>query len=332
MTSRSELSRDVAQSRFPGDPATSDPVLQLTDVTKYFGTRKVLDKVTLEVKPGEVLGFLGPNGAGKTTTIKIATGFLRFDYGTVTICGHDLKKEYEKALSHVGGIVENPEMYKDLTGRQNLQLYARLQGSVPKNRIDEVLHLVGLENRADEKVRRYSLGMRQRICLAQALLHKPKLLILDEPTNGLDPAGIRKMRDMLRQLAHGQQVGILVSSHQLAEMQLMCDRVVIVNVGKVSGEFQVDSLMNSQTAERRFLFRVSPDDLERSAAILKNEGADVSISPDNDAIEVFADKHKAAMLLRILVNAPVDVFGMETKATSLEQAFLEITGGGNTIE
>jgi ABC-2 type transport system ATP-binding protein len=178
-----------------------NPLLQLKNARKDIGKKTIIHDLSLEVFPGEVFGFLGPNGAGKTTTIRMIVGLMGITSGEVLINGISIQKDFEKAIQHVGAIVENPEMYKFLTGYQNLLHYARMAKGVTKERIDEVVKLVGLEKRIHDKVKTYSLGMRQRLGLAQALLHRPSLLILDEPTNGLDPAGIREIRDYLRKLA-----------------------------------------------------------------------------------------------------------------------------------
>lgn len=308
----------------------NDVVLQLTGVRKSFGKRCVVDDVDLTVNAGEILGFLGPNGAGKTTTIKIATGFLGMDRGSVTICGYDLVKEYEKAMRNVGGVVENPELYRDLTARTNLIMYARVQGNVTRQRIDDVIELVRLKNRADEKIKRYSLGMKQRISLAQALLHKPKLLILDEPTNGLDPAGIHELRDILKTLAHEQGVGVLVSSHQLAEMQLMCDRVAIIAQGQHRGEFKMDTLTNRLTAQKDVQFRIVNDDVQKAETLL--QAASIPYAIKNDTVTLRLLPEEVHALFKRLVLADVQIYSMNTQQTSLEQAFLEITGGGSNID
>lgn len=208
-------------------------ILSIQQLDKYFGKRHVIDHLSFDVRAGEIFGFLGPNGAGKTTTIKLVMGFLREDGGKIFINGIDKKENYETAMSYLGGIVENPEMYGNFTGRQNLRMYARTHGGIEKSRVDEIIRLVGLDKRIDEKVKRYSLGMKQRVGLAQALVHKPKMLILDEPTNGLDPVGIHNLRDILRRLAHEEGIAVMVSSHILAEMQLMCDRVGIIDKGRL---------------------------------------------------------------------------------------------------
>lgn len=205
----------------------SNVLFKVSHLNKTIGGRQILHDISFEAYAGEVFGFLGPNGAGKTTTIKIAVGMLSLDDGNIFINGTDIKKNFEKAMSNVGGIVENPEMYKYLTGMENLKQYARMRKGVTQERIDEVVKLVKLSNRINDKVSKYSLGMRQRLGVAQALLHRPKVLILDEPTNGLDPAGIKELRDILKETAHKENICVIVSSHLMSEMELMCDGSVL---------------------------------------------------------------------------------------------------------
>ena len=211
-----------------------EAALEIINVSKSFGKKKVVDNVNITVYPGEICGFLGPNGAGKTTTIKMVLGLLSIDSGKIKVCGYDVKKNFEKAMENIGAIVENPDMYGYMSAIDNLKLYARIRG-INKDRINEVIKLVDLEKNAKEKVGKYSLGMKQRIGLALTLLHKPKVLILDEPTNGLDPAGIKKLRDILKEISHKENVAILVSSHILSEMELMCDKVTVIdNIREIS--------------------------------------------------------------------------------------------------
>jgi len=179
----------------------SNIVLKVSNLTKKFGNRTAVDNISFDVYEGEIFGFLGPNGAGKTTAIRMITGLAKPTSGDVFVCGNSITKHFEKAIVNIGGIIENPEMYKNLTGMENLKYYASLYPKIKKDRIDEVVHLVGMENRINDKVKTYSLGMRQRIGIAQALLHNPKLLILDEPTNGLDPNGVLEMRNFLKTIA-----------------------------------------------------------------------------------------------------------------------------------
>jgi ABC-2 type transport system ATP-binding protein len=208
-------------------------VLKTIGLTKSFGKRKVVDDINIETYAGEIFGLLGPNGAGKTTLIKMIFGLLKQDSGEIYINGINTLQDFESAMTGIGGIVENPEMYNYLSGLQNLRQYARIRDGITKERVAEVVRIVGLEKRIREKVKKYSLGMKQRLGLAQAIMHRPRVLILDEPTNGLDPAGIKELRDMLKELAHKENIGVFVSSHFLSEMQLMCDRVGIITNGKL---------------------------------------------------------------------------------------------------
>ena len=208
-------------------------ILKCDNLHKSFRKKEILKGVSLNVSSGDILGFIGPNGAGKTTTIKLILGLQKIGSGSVTINGFDIKKNFEKAISKVGAIIENPDLYMYLSGYDNLKLIANLYSNVDKSRIDEVVKLVGLENRINDKVGKYSLGMRQRLGVAQAILHKPNLLILDEPTNGLDPEGIRDLRNLLVKLAKEENMGILISSHNLAELESFCNKVCIIKNGVI---------------------------------------------------------------------------------------------------
>lgn len=306
------------------------PALQIQKVTKTFGKKTAVDQVSFDLFPGEVFGFLGPNGAGKTTIIKMVMGFFRPDEGTIIINGYNRKTHYEAAMSSIGGIVENPEMYNTLSARLNLQMYARLHQGVTKERIDEVLELVGLTERADEPVKKYSLGMKQRIGLAQALLHRPRVLILDEPTNGLDPAGIHLLRDILKKLAHEEGVAVMVSSHLLSEMQLMCDRIGIINHGKLLRICTIDELMHQ--AKSSSSYRIKTSDPKKARDILA-EKFDSRISNINgDTLDIEIDESQINECVRCLVAGGSDILGVQKLESSLEEAFLEITGGGIDIE
>ena len=214
------------------------PVLELENISKTIKGRKIVKDINLTLGAAEVFGFLGPNGAGKTTTIRMIVGLIKPTLGHVRICGYDVSREFVKAMSNVGCIIESPEMYKYLTGLDNLFQYAAMDKRVTKDRIKEVIRLVGLENRVSDKVSTYSLGMRQRLGIAQALLCRPRLLILDEPTNGLDPSGITEFRKLIRRLAEDQGMTVFVSSHLLSEVQLMCDSVAIIKQGSIVNKLQ----------------------------------------------------------------------------------------------
>lgn len=307
-------------------------VLKIEHLNKSFGKRRILHDISLETYEGEVFGFLGPNGAGKTTTLKIAVGLLSLKGGNITINGKSLKTDFEGALADVGGIVENPEFYGYMTGRQNIEQYARLRGGISDERINEVISMVGLANYAGYKVKKYSLGMRQRLGIAQALLHKPKLLILDEPTNGLDPAGIRGLRDMLKELAHTQKISVIVSSHLMSEMELMCDRVGIITNGIMQGVYDIDTLLSS--AKGNFAeYHIRVSSCEKALEVLD------FIEPQNKTI--LDEKHISVKLDR--ENAEEALFEVTAKLVSkgirlgtvapvenntLEDVFLELTNSG----
>lgn len=303
--------------------------MKVTNVSKSFGRKKVVDNVSFEIYPGEVFGFLGPNGAGKTTMIKMIMGFLSMDEGSVEIDGFNKDKHYEQAMSSIGGIVENPEMYKDMTGRENLRMYARLQNNVPKGRIEEVLSIVGMKDRANDKVKKYSLGMKQRIGVAQAIMHKPRVLILDEPTNGLDPAGIRELRDILIKLAHEDNVAVMVSSHLLTEMQMMCDRVGIIDKGRLIDVKTMDQLRTLSSGKAVQRFKISEP--QKAAGILGIEYKDKIVEITEGGIDLQIEGTEVPGIIRILVGAGIDIFGVSIIESSLEDAFLRITGGGITI-
>ncbi|WP_040951724.1 ABC transporter ATP-binding protein [Gorillibacterium massiliense] len=299
------------------------PTVQLIKVTKKIGKKTIIHDLSFEVPKGEVFGFLGPNGAGKTTTIRMMVGLMRITSGDVLIEGHSITKDFEKAIKHVGAIVENPEMYKYLTGYQNLIHFARMSKGVTPERIQEVIHLVGLENRIHEKVKKYSLGMRQRLGVAQALLHRPSLLILDEPTNGLDPAGIRELRDYLRELAQKENISVVVSSHLLSEMELMCDRIGIIQNGKLVDVRLIKDFVSTGEGEAgRVSFEV--DSVERALAALS--GSDLQAAAVNGGIELVAVREQIAEANVLLVQAGVKIYGIRPLTKTLEDKFLEMTG------
>ena len=244
--------------------------LAARNLTKVIGDRTIVDDVSFELNPGEVFGFLGPNGAGKTTTIRMLVGLIRPTRGTVEICGYDVRRDFERAMRCIGCIVENPDLYRFMTGRENLLHFARMLG-VATDEIDRVAALVNLSHRLDQRVGTYSLGMRQRLGIAQAMLGDPRVLILDEPANGLDPAGIREIRELLRNLAAERGLSVFVSSHLLAEIELMCDRVAIIHKGRILRNGPVRELIS---ANRAMEYKV--DDVARARAVLETFGAPVS--------------------------------------------------------
>ncbi|PKG25400.1 ABC transporter ATP-binding protein [Niallia nealsonii] len=300
----------------------SEITLAVKHLHKKIGKRKIIKNISFELKTGEVFGFLGPNGAGKTTTIRMLVGLIKPTSGTIHICGYNIQKNFPKAMERLGCIVENPELYPYLTGWENLKFFARMLDNVDDQRIQEVVNLVGLNNRIHDKVKTYSLGMRQRLGIGQALLNKPKVLILDEPTNGLDPAGIREMRKFIRYLAEQEGLSVLVSSHLLSEIQNLCDRVAIILNGKIIHTESVHTLL---TEQEKMIWRVSP--IDKGFAILKKAAPSAKL--DKEYIVTPYLEGAIANWSKLLFEAGIDIKEMNRKIPSLEDLFLELTGGSS---
>ncbi|MBR2567138.1 MAG: ABC transporter ATP-binding protein [Paenibacillus sp.] len=297
-----------------------EPVVRLQGVSKIISSRSLVSDLTLDISPGQVFGFLGPNGAGKTTTIRMMVGLMSISKGDIIISGHSVKNEFEKAISQVGAIVENPEMYKFLTGYQNLVHFARMSPGVTKERIAETIERVGLAARIHDKVRTYSLGMRQRLGVAQAILHRPKLLVLDEPTNGLDPQGIRELRDYLRLLTREEGITVFVSSHLLSEMELMCDTVAIIQNGKL---IDVRNLRDEQGSDALMEVAFEVNDGERAVQLMEGEAVN-----QGNVIVMSLSREQIPEVNAKLVREGVQVYGIRTVTRTLEDQFLQVTGGG----
>ncbi len=322
-------------------PAESTAALTIHGLNKTMGKKQILHDISFETQKGEVFGFLGPNGAGKTTTIKMIVGLLSIDSGEILIDGKSLQKNFETAIGSIGAIVENPEMYKHLTGMQNIRQYARIRtmpdGSpIPQTRIDEVVALVGLSKRINEKISKYSLGMRQRLGVAQALLHHPKLLILDEPTNGLDPAGIKELRDILKGLAHEENISVLVSSHLMSEMELMCDRVGIIVEGKMLSVQTVEEMVAaSNTSTSDYVLHVSEP--EKATELIREKGFDSVKLAEDGRLELILPRETAleqiADLNEAIVTAKIRLYTVALKENKrLEDVFIAMTNtGGDQI-
>ena len=301
-------------------------VLELRNVSKIMNGKALVEDINFTVNKGEIFGFLGPNGAGKTTTIKMITGLYSISKGEIYIDGNSVKNNFEKALQGVGGIIENPEMYGYLSGYDNLKLYARMHGVISKRRIDEVVKLVKLGNRINDKVSRYSLGMRQRLGVAQALLHKPKLLILDEPTNGLDPMGIKELRQTLRELAQKEGLSVMVSSHLLSEMELMCDRFGIIDGGKMIGIRTMEDIKKNTSANIK-TYILDVDNKEKALDIIRANNKNVSIIDSDDGIKVSCEKDQLARVNKLLIDNAISLFTVQILTKSLEDEFMEVTKG-----
>ncbi|MGI6538573.1 MAG: ABC transporter ATP-binding protein [Caldicoprobacterales bacterium] len=302
-------------------------LLRVNNLTKIIKKKKILDKISLHVNSGEIVGFLGPNGAGKTTTIKLIMGLFRITEGEISICGHDVASDFENAMKHVGGIVENPDLYKRMTGRENLEYFASMHEGVTKESIDGIVELVKMSDRIDDKVKTYSLGMCQRIGIAQALLHNPKLLVLDEPTNGLDPIGIKELRDMLKYLSKEVGVGVFISSHLLSEMELMCDRIYIIDNGVIIGEksiHQEEESVDDVIYQYTFVTSNNMKTLE----YFKELQANCEIA--NGGVNVIMKRGEIPNIIAKLVQENILIYAVNQKHRSLEQDFISMTTGSKT--
>lgn len=314
-------------------------VLSVQNIKKKIKDKWIIKGISFEVRAGEVFGFLGPNGSGKTTTIRMLVDLIKPTEGSISICGVPVSKKPDEALQYVGCIVENPELYAYLTGWDNLEHFGRMLPNVTQQRIHEVVAIVGMDQRIHDKVKTYSLGMRQRLGIAQALLGKPKLLILDEPTNGLDPQGIKEMRIFIRSLAK-EGLSVFVSSHLLSEIQLMCDRVAIISHGNVIAVGNVSDLIKQHLTMVEWRF--SP--FEKGLALLESsEGVTLLAeehleSSEKAATERLDDPHLRTVLCEMpeqqipvvnamLVQAQVQVYAITLKNPTLEDLFLRLTEG-----
>lgn len=297
-------------------------VLELKNVSKSFGKRKIIDNISLKVNSGEIFGFLGPNGSGKTTTIKMILRLIDSDEGEIKVNGFDNRKQFEQAMECIGAIVENPDMYKYMSGIDNLKLHARIR-NIDERRIYEVLEMVGLKDRAKDKVGKYSLGMKQRLGLALTLLHNPKVLILDEPTNGLDPAGIKQLRDILKKISHEENVAVFVSSHILTEMQQMCDRVAVLDNGKI---VKIEQITNSEE-EKIETIELRIKDKTKAIKILK-EKFEVDAKEEKDSLLVTIQTEKVPEVVRELAIEDIGIKAVIPREHNLEEIFFDATEGG----
>lgn len=293
-------------------------LLECQNLCKSFGKKQILKDVSFEIDEGDILAFIGPNGSGKTTTIKLLLGLQKIDKGNVSINSYDIEKDFVKAIEKVGAIVENPDTYMYLTGWQNLKIIANLYKDVTDEEIKKIVKLVDLEKRINDKVSKYSLGMRQRLGIARALINKPNVLILDEPTNGLDPEGIKDLRNLLKKLA-SDGMGILISSHNLAELESFCNKVLIIDNGKIIETSKVNEFKSNGN---KYIFKVSNTDNLEVEGIYQVKG---------DEFAYNGSKEEIAKLIKTLVKKNVDIYEVKMEELTLEEAFLKKTGGNKNV-
>jgi len=298
----------------------SDLALETQDLTKRFGSRTAVDRLSLRVERGDIYGFLGPNGAGKSTTLRMLLGLVRPTSGVVRFPLPAGTWEYLRARSRVGAIIETPAFYENISGRRNLQLLASLSGGVKKKRVEEVLEIVELSDRARDPVKVYSYGMRQRLGIAQALLPTPELIILDEPTNGLDPQGIQETRKLIRRLRDDMRLTVLLSSHLLTEIEQLCNRVGIIHEGRLLYEGGPEALVTPSK-----VYRVRVDDLSTAFELLTTLSG-VTVSRNGDSVlRIDANDESIAAVNALLVSKQIKVYELSPAQESLEEAFLRLT-------
>lgn len=297
----------------------SDVALQTENLTKRFGARTAVDRLTILVERGDIYGFLGPNGAGKSTTLRMLLGLVRPTSGTIKFPIQASSWDYLRARSLVGAIIESPAFYENFSGRRNLQLLASLSGGVDKKRVEQVLEIVGLHDRARDPVKVYSYGMRQRLGIAQALLPTPELIILDEPTNGLDPQGIHETRELIRRLRDDFNLTVMLSSHLLTEIEQLCNRVGIIHEGKLLYEGGPEALVAPTT-----LYKVRVNDLPGAFDLLAGL-PDVNVSRNGASLRIDAGAERISDVNALLVANGIKVYELSPAQESLEDAFLRLT-------
>jgi len=303
----------------------SETALQTEALTKRFGARTAVDRLTMCVERGDIYGFLGPNGAGKSTTLRMLLGLVRPTSGIIKFPVRAANWEYLRARSRIGAIIETPAFYENFSGRRNLQLLASLSGGVPRKRVEEVLEIVELRDRARDPVKVYSYGMRQRLGIAQALLPTPDLIILDEPTNGLDPQGIQQTRNLIRRLRDEFKLTVLLSSHLLTEIEQLCNRVGIIHEGRLLYEGGPEALVAPTN-----LFKVRVDDLSRAFELLTKESG-VKVSRNGTSfLHIDADAESIPAVNALLVAHGIKVYELSPAQETLEEAFLRLTKSSRT--
>ncbi|GAA0079125.1 ABC transporter ATP-binding protein [Clostridium sp. CTA-5] len=300
-------------------------VLEIKNVHKTLGKRAIIKGIDLSVKEGEIFGFLGPNGAGKTTTIRMLVGLITQTRGDIVICGHNLIKEREKALKDVGAVVENPELYKYLSGKENLVQIARIRKASIKQ-VNELVKLVGLEERINDKVGKYSLGMKQRLGLAAALIGNPKLLILDEPTNGLDPSGILEFRAVIKKAAKEKGMAVFISSHILSEVQNLCDRVAFINNGLIQSIEEIKG--QNISTDKDSVTLISSTDKDMVLKVIKNIPYVIESKLEGKEINILLEKSMSSKLIKKLVSENIDICEFYKNRQGLEERYMELMEGG----
>jgi ABC-2 type transport system ATP-binding protein len=299
-------------------------ILQVENLTKTIKGVNLVENISFSVKSGEVFGFLGPNGAGKTTTIRMLVGLIKPTSGRIAIAGHDVFKEFKSAMRNVGCIVENPELYGYLTGWEVLKQYARMLGNVHEDRLREIVEQVNLSERIHDRVKTYSLGMKQRLGIGQALIGKPRLLILDEPTNGLDPAGIKELREFVRTLVEKENMSVFISSHLLSEIQLMCDRVAIIDRGRMVTVSTVEDLLHNHSGD---MVEWIVEPIDQSQEMISSFEGVSKLTIRDKSIFCKVDPILIPEIVQKLTSNGIAIAKVAEKIITLEDLFMQLTSG-----
>ncbi|MBS4534507.1 ABC transporter ATP-binding protein [Clostridium sp. D2Q-14] len=295
-------------------------VLEVKDISKTLGRNKILKDISFSIGKGEIVGFVGPNGAGKTTTIRTITNLIFPDSGTISIFGYDLIKERENALKNVSAIVENPSLYTYLSGKDNLELVRKLNG-ISKEKMNEIIEFVDLTSRINDKVRKYSLGMKQRLALAMCLLTEPKLLILDEPTNGLDPTGTIELRNILIKLSEEKSISIFISSHILSEIEKICNKIIYIKEGQIVITKSYDK--NSKLK----MIKLVIEDSVKLDSNFKNAGLVEDYTIIDNELIISLDIDNLSKLLNYFAKNNIEYSNFEILNSKVEKEYAEIFGG-----
>ena len=294
-------------------------ILKCDNLKKQIKNKIIVENISFSINRGDIVGFIGPNGAGKTTIIKLILGLMKLSEGTVLINGFDIEKDFIKAIEKVGSIVETPDLYMYLSGYDNLKITANNYKNISKNRMNEVIKIVGLENRIKDKVSTYSLGMRQRLGIAEAIINQPELLILDEPTNGLDIEGIIEIRNLIKNLSQ-QGMAILVSSHNLTEIDNLCNRIIAIKNGKIIAD---DTIENFTTVSNINSYILELNCLDNLSKIISNYKFEVI---KDNKIRIYVSKDKISELMKKLIENKYQIYSVQEEKLTSEEAFIKKVG------
>ena len=294
-------------------------ILEVKMLNKTINKKHIIKNLTFDINEKEIFGFLGKNGSGKTTTIKLITKLLFKDSGDVSVCGNNINNDFEKYINNIGVVFESGNHYEYMTGLENINLQSNVR-NISKDRVTDVINKVGLENKINSKVSTYSFGMKQRLSIAIAILHSPKLLILDEPTNGLDPNGVKELRILLKELVNKFNISIFISSHMLSEIEVLCDNIAIINDGTIVKTGKIKDILKDQLNQNVYIIEV--DDIDKSKKLLKKLA-----KYKENKIKIIVSEDKLQDVSKELINNDIKILSINRQVKKLEDVFFDLTGG-----